>query len=79
MKPRLKSAPETQEDWDVWLWVNALWLRRNPCGPRWPYTDADRRDADLMYVLTRVERRTTIRRGSAVVLTVISCRSAPRR
>jgi len=53
MKPRQKSAPETGEDFDVWLWVQALQRRRYGRVPRLPYSDADRRDADLMYFMTR--------------------------
>jgi hypothetical protein len=48
MKPRLKSAPATDEDSEIWLNIVAQYMED------WAtvgviFRDADRRDADLMH------------------------------
>lgn len=65
MKPILKSAPETAEDFDVWLWVQALRFRRygkmQHLRYKWSHLvemevrtrESDRRDAALMLVAVR--------------------------
>jgi len=54
MKPRQKSAPETDEDFDVWLWVTQL-IRRRGIKSTWHFhwIESDRRDADLMWEAQR--------------------------
>lgn len=50
MKPRLETAPLTNEDFDIWDFICSPY-RLVPRTPMWSYILADRRDADLMLVL----------------------------
>lgn len=66
MKPRVKASRETDEDWDIWLWVNRLWARHWPSPMPWNkrsrfafiYAESDRRDADLMWEWQRAPHTT---------------------